>query len=176
MFVWRGTDGGTTALNAAPTNPEDATLTAFGASSLSQKGNMPTDQEIHLIDNPAPAQTRITDPATSFQAAASITPEKMRKVYKHIILSLGAHGPMTDEGIMGTSAAGMQSPSGLRTRRNELLKAGYIVASYQQRIASGLFANTWALTAKGEQVFSNWTGTIALKGVTSGAGQKAKPV
>lgn len=125
------------------------------------------DRDTGILANPAPAHTRMADPATSFAAAASVKPEKTREIYKTILLILGEHGPSTDPEIERFVESGAQSPSGLRTRRKELQVAGYIeYAGYKRKLASGLYGQAWALTAKGASVYQHWTGNVAL--VTDG--------
>lgn len=116
-----------------------------------------------LFDNPAPASARTSDPATSHHAARSITPDKMREIYKLWIRNLGYHGPLTDEQILDKVPAHTQSPSGIRTRRKELMAAGYIeYAGYKRRLASGLFGQVWKLTELGAHTFTTWTGLQPL--------------
>lgn len=120
-----------------------------------------------ILANPAPAHTRMADPATSFAAAASVKPAKTREIYKTILLILGEHGASTDPEIERFVQSGAQSPSGLRTRRKELQVAGYIeYAGYKRKLASGLYGQAWTLTAKGASVYQHWTGNVAL--VTDG--------
>ena len=115
-----------------------------------------------IIDNPGPATARTTDPSTSFQAANSITPQKMRATYKAIVQALGSHGPSTDEEIASHIPAGTQSSSGLRTRRNELCCKRYVeFAGYKKRISSGLHAQVWRLTDTGIVLYEQITGSLA---------------
>lgn len=94
---------------------------------------------------------RATDPATSALAAASVEemPERRRAVWS----VLAGHGPLTDEGIaavyanlVATGYAPAQSPSGLRTRRSELVRAGLVVDSGERGMTStGRAAVRWAI-------------------------------
>jgi len=121
------------------------------------------DKDTGILANPAPAHTRISDPATSFDAAASVKPSATRAIYKTILLILGEHGPSTDPEIEGFVEAGKQSPSGLRTRRKELQVADYIeYAGYRRKLASGRYGQAWTLTAKGAKVYQHWTGNQAI--------------
>ena len=114
--------------------------------------------------NPAPATTRISDPETSFDAAASVKPEETRAIYKQLITVLGDHGPLTDEGIAHYVEAGAASPSGLRTRRHELLATGYIeYAGYKKPLATGRKSRCWQLTTKGAAIYRNWSGNEAIR-------------
>lgn len=76
------------------------------------------------------AHARHTDPATSHEAAASVTEltEKQR-----VVLDLfEQHGPMADHELLRIYRIGTlppQSDSGLRTRRSELVAAGKLVQS-----------------------------------------------
>jgi len=116
-----------------------------------------------ILANPAPAHTRISDPATSFDAAASVKPSATRAIYRNIICILGEHGPSTDPEIEGFVQAGKQSPSGLRTRRKELQVADYIeYAGYKRKLASGRYGQAWTLTAKGASVYQHWSGNQAI--------------
>jgi len=117
-----------------------------------------------ILIHPAPAHTRISDPATSFDAAASVKPSATRAIYRNIICILGEHGPSTDPEIEGFVQAGKQSPSGLRTRRKELQVANYIeYAGYKRKLASGRYGQAWTLTAKGAKVYQHWTGNTAIR-------------
>lgn len=111
------------------------------------------------IEEPEPAKARISDPATSHAAANAISPERMRDAYKAIVEALGVHGPMTDEEILHWVLAGTQSTSGLRTRRNELCKKGFVIdAGWKKRLQSRLFGNVWKLTGAGGILYAELTG------------------
>ena len=78
------------------------------------------------------AVARRTDPSTSWEAARSVSDLTAKQAE---VLALVRHyGPMTDEDIAGRYRLDIdflvrkerQSPSGLRTRRNELVKAGLL--------------------------------------------------
>src|SRR5690349_12890558 len=77
---------------------------------------------------PVPAaHARRTDPETSHAAAASLTPERLAKGQAEV-LNILRQGPMCDQRIAQTALAwhSAQSPSGLRTRRAELVAAGLV--------------------------------------------------
>jgi hypothetical protein len=108
---------------------------------------------------------RFADPATSFEAANSIKPDSMRKAYRFIITTLGEHGPLAADEIYAYKPADLrQSESGIRTRRKELERAGYIeYAGYKKRNVRRLHTQVWMLTAEGSKLYTQWTGMPALK-------------
>jgi hypothetical protein len=94
------------------------------------------------------ARARFTDPETSHEAAASV--EDIRKSQAWVYMALNELGSATDEQLnafarrMGYPI----SPSGLRTRRSELVGLGLVVDSGQrQRLASGRRAILWQVKA-----------------------------
>lgn len=97
-------------------------------------------------------KARTTDPETSFEAAASVT--KVRASQEAILGILRDHGPLTDEQIalvyenrvkQGADVP-RQSPSGLRTRRDELVKQGKVRDSEERgTTASGRRTIIWEL-------------------------------
>lgn len=79
------------------------------------------------------ALARLTDPATSHEAAESLTTERLTETQNAILVLLGEH-PLTDEEIKFRHFLGAQSgrwhfasDSGLRSRRKELVEKGLIV-------------------------------------------------
>lgn len=89
---------------------------------------------------------RRTDPGTSWAAADSVN--DVGKLQARILAAL-AHGPMTDEQLAEALRDFHPSPSGLRTRRSELVDAGQVRASGQtERLASGRRAILWELAPK----------------------------
>lgn len=77
------------------------------------------------------AVARVSDPVTSLEAATSI--KDLKTTQKHILEVLDRYGPATDEEINRYYFHLAQlfdwnpvSPSGLRTRRAELVDAGFI--------------------------------------------------
>ena len=96
------------------------------------------------------AHARTTDPRTSRDAAASVDVHADR--YRGILhLLIGE--PMSDEQLWCHYTAyqaaygwPQQSPSGLRTRRRELVDAGYVRASrVEGRTESGRACQLWEL-------------------------------
>ena len=74
------------------------------------------------------AYSRDTDPETSMEAAASITPETLRQSQAVVLDLFRRYGPMTDKAMLiharEHEEGSPQSDSGLRTRRAELVKLG----------------------------------------------------
>lgn len=90
---------------------------------------------------------RHTDPDTSHEAASSVRRAKVREVQAAILDQL-RRGPMTDEELLHATArmVGQCSPSGLRTRRHELVASGQVEDSGETRpTASGRSAVVWRL-------------------------------
>lgn len=95
--------------------------------------------------------SRITDPETSRQAAASISVDKMRETQKVILDILDRFGPACDEDIAvyarqleSLGEAPKQSPSGLRSRRAELVTAGLVRDSGERaKTTSGRQTIVW---------------------------------
>jgi hypothetical protein len=119
------------------------------------------DFDDHPVFN---AIARMNDPETSWAAANSIMPEKMRETYKLILEAIGEHGPLADKEIPQFIPAGTQSPSGLRTRRDELVKRGLLeFAGYTKKVeGSKLQHRVWTLTMLGAELFSDMTGAMPL--------------
>ena len=72
------------------------------------------------------AHARSTDPSTSHEAAASV--EDLRESQTRVLAFIARHGPITDEDLARV-VRGEQfaiSPSGLRTRRSELVHLGLV--------------------------------------------------
>jgi len=70
------------------------------------------------------AYSRDRDPETSHEAAASISPETLRQSQTDVLALFRKFGLMSDHKMMPFAAILRQSPSGLRTRRAELVKLG----------------------------------------------------
>ena len=94
------------------------------------------------------ARARNTDPATSHQAAASV--DDLRTSQWYVLEYVKRNGPLTDEELVGgytsTSfgAMCMQSPSGIRTRRKELVEKNLVHDTGERaRLASGRKAIVW---------------------------------
>ena len=71
------------------------------------------------------ANARHSDPDTSHAAAQSLSSDKLRESQEAVLEHFVEHGPMTDVDL-GNVYGGppRQSPSGLRTRRRELVDRG----------------------------------------------------
>lgn len=108
------------------------------------------------------AHARRDDPGTSHAAARSISSDELRESQRAVLLMFDRCGPMTDEeaaavyesavmgGVPSMNGVGMprQSPSGLRTRRDELVTAGYLMDTGARRtLRSGRHAVVWGRTA-----------------------------
>jgi len=91
-------------------------------------------------------RARNTDPATSHQAAATVT--NVTDTQQLILEAYKAHGPMTDEELCQQLAVTTQKPvsvSGIRTRRSELVEAGRVYNTTDTRLtATGRAAIVWA--------------------------------
>lgn len=90
------------------------------------------------------ATARLTDPDTSHAAAASVT--NYLSVQHAILDILIRWGPLTDEQIAAHfKALGTRfSPSGLRTRRKEMVDAGLVVANPRKAtLSSGRQGTRW---------------------------------
>lgn len=84
------------------------------------------------------AKARAKDPESSHEAARQAT-NKLRESQGAVLRVFDAHGPMSDEQLLENYAlfeqrhtVPPQSPSGLRTRRHELVLLGKIVYSGQR--------------------------------------------
>lgn len=97
------------------------------------------------------ALARTLDPATSHQAAASIIDS--RPTMK-LIMDILRHGAASDEviayvydGLVSAGRAPMASPSGLRSRRSELVDLGMVEDSGQRTtLMTNRKAIVWQLT------------------------------
>jgi len=72
------------------------------------------------------AYARDRDPSTSHEAASSISPDHLRMTQAHVLVLFKRYGAMTDKRLISHARAHLmiQSDSGLRTRRAELVKLG----------------------------------------------------
>jgi hypothetical protein len=97
------------------------------------------------------AHARRTDPETSQDAAASITSKKIRASQSAIYSVLVESGPLCDLDIAAAYAhrltegtVPIQSPSGLRTRRSELVDLGRVHDSGRRvKLPSGRESIVW---------------------------------
>lgn len=94
---------------------------------------------------------RVGDPETSHAAAASVSSDELRFSQLAVLRTLGKIRRGTDADIAeayvyhGFSAVQPQSPSGLRTRRAELVEQGLVVdTGKRKRLPSGRQAIVWA--------------------------------
>lgn len=96
---------------------------------------------------------RSSDPVTSHEAAASVSVRDVTRTHELILSILSAYGWLTDEQIaqaytrlIESQGAKPVSPSGLRSRRAELVALGKVKDSGQRgRTASGRASTRWAL-------------------------------
>lgn len=102
------------------------------------------------------ARARATDPVTSHAAASSLKPGKIRLSQSAVLKTLGRLRKGTDQDIAAaynTSGWGEfvpQSPSGLRTRRAELVARGLVEdTGLRKRLPSGRQAIVWAKVKSG---------------------------
>lgn len=93
---------------------------------------------------------RAKDLETSWDAAIQQTGWKRQELYIKIMSGLRGMGPATDEMLadyMKTAWPSYKfSPSGLRTRRSELVKAGWVEAAGKRKLRNGNQATVWATT------------------------------
>lgn len=116
----------------------------------------PEDRRLRREDESWPAiraRARRRDPVTSHAAAASVAgiTEKQRAVLRVLAWA----GPLTDEELVEeyerprVEPLPEQSPSGIRSRRSELVKLGHVEAVGQGRTGAGRRALRWAATGMG---------------------------
>lgn len=87
-----------------------------------------------VILGPVPGpKARHDDPPTSHEAAAALQDENIRRSQQEILDWLRSNGPMADFQIeeLAERVGSHQSPSGLRTRRDELVTLGLVEDSGQ---------------------------------------------
>ena len=93
------------------------------------------------------AHARDTDPATSHEAADSVTPY-LRMRQEAVLTVLQAHGPMPDFVLVELYQKlpmPAQAESGIRTRRAELTHQGWVVNTGRRvETPSGRGAIVWA--------------------------------
>lgn len=100
------------------------------------------------------AHARTTDPGTSHEAADSITSEKIRISQAAVLQTLREHPEgLTDVDLVRIYGerpdreAPPQSPSGIRTRRHELVELEKVRdTGRRERLASGRQAIVWAVS------------------------------
>lgn len=87
---------------------------------------------------------RTTDPETSREAAESVT--NMTLYRMNVLVLLDQQGPMTDEELVTAFEAAKlpHSPSGVRTRRAELVRTGHVRWTGEWApMSTGRRARTW---------------------------------
>jgi len=90
------------------------------------------------------ANARRSDPDTSHAAARSLSDDKLRESQGAVLGHFVEHGPMTDLDLGNVYDGPPQSPSGLRTRRSELVGRGLLEdAGTRKRLTSGRYAIVW---------------------------------
>jgi len=98
------------------------------------------------------AVARHTDPETSHEAAESISRERITAVQRALLWLLAAWGTLSDEQIAlrYPASAPPASPSGLRTRRCELVQRGLVEhRGFTVMERTGNRTRTWGLTDPG---------------------------
>lgn len=126
----------------------------------------PVEDAVEATVAPPPlggrAHARATDPGTSHAAARSVG--DLRETQAAVLALFDRLGPMTDEvaaAMYETAAQGgiaemrdllpipRQSPSGLRTRRDELVNLGYLMdTGDRQSLSTGRKGIVWGRTAQ----------------------------
>lgn len=128
------------------------------AASRAAGGQIDEASVSRLADNPPAAapspRARATDPSTSHRAASSISRSRLRDSQEAILRLFRELGPMTDDLLLERYAAAVdeglrpvQSPSGIRTRRAELVAVGSVVKTGETRLPSGRMGSIFALAA-----------------------------
>jgi len=101
----------------------------------------------NLYSRPDRAHARSTDPETSHAAASSMTQEKLSNQRETVFETLRVRGPMTDVDLV--ELLPLESPSGVRTRRRELVSAGLVEdTGGRETLPSGRKAIVWRVVAK----------------------------
>jgi hypothetical protein len=107
---------------------------------------MNSDAQIGLFTDEPRAHARRTDPSTSKAAAASV--RGIRESQQYVLGLFRKFGPMTDERlalrVMEDPAHLNLSPSGIRTRRSELVTLRLVKFSGRcETLATGRKARVW---------------------------------
>ncbi len=100
------------------------------------------------------APTRHGDPETSFEAAATISGEKMTQAMLHVLYVLEAYSPfplIDEELCVHYDALGKmrQTHQSIRSRRAQLVRLGYVEQTGHALNNHGNRCRCWAITAKG---------------------------
>ena len=101
---------------------------------------------LRAAPTPPKAVARRGDPGTSWEAADSV--RRIRETQQQVLDLLRRHGPLTDEqlGAYANLAGMKQSPSGLRTRRRELVDMKLVEDTGQKRLTqAGRRTIVWGL-------------------------------
>lgn len=97
----------------------------------------------------AVAFARSTDPETSHEAAESLSRHAIRNSQQEVLDTMRRWWPLTDRALVAIlySANGKgQSPSGIRTRRSELVDMGLVVdTGFRNTAPSGRREIVWAV-------------------------------
>lgn len=98
-----------------------------------------------MTDDELRARARHTDPDTSHEAAASLSSDHIRASQNAVLVFLRRHGAMCDADLVARyDGTPSQSPSGLRTRRKELLTRGLVADTGTQTLMpSGRWSTVW---------------------------------
>lgn len=95
-------------------------------------------------------RARNGDPETSHEAAASLEPEDLTTTKHKILQRLETYGNLTDVELVDMVKA---SPSGVRTRRHELVEAGLVEFAGEFAKPNGNRRHrTWTLTGAGQRM------------------------
>lgn len=116
------------------------------AAAQAYRGEVPTPVRVAAL-------SRFTDPETSREAAASLSADRMRETQQVIVDILDRFGPACDQDIevyarqlASLGEAPKQSPSGLRSRRAELVAAGIVRDSGERsKTSSGRSTIVWEI-------------------------------
>lgn len=110
------------------------------------------------------AYARRTDPATSHEAAGSV--RELTDRQRAVLTCFHVWGPMTDEQLVDRyqrSDRPAQSPSGIRTRRSELVARGDVIDTGEKAtMTTGRKAILWdAIPAPRATVYEDMTGEVS---------------
>lgn len=103
-------------------------------------------------------RARTTDPEESHEAAASVSqPQILRE---RVLTLLREFGPLADHDIVGTYTMHAHqgrwphaSPSGIRSRRDELVKLGQVAQDGEGRTPSGRRCAMWGVVGEPMRLF-----------------------
>lgn len=104
-----------------------------------------------VVDRDPQARARTMDPETSHAAAASLSIEQLRASQREVYDLFLLNGDMTDEQVADVAVIRgvKQSPSGLRTRRKELVEGGMLEDSGRRAsLRSGRSSIVWRIRAR----------------------------